>query len=93
MSGRYDVMTVAPVKGVMTLDTHGRPATLDEFMEPIIRTLTNDQKERLKEIMKMEAEGMLAWGVKSGYFLWVREHPGEVPTKEQIRMWYLKLQP
>ena len=32
---------------------------------------------------------MFAWGVRSGYYLWVRQHPGERPTKMQFALWVM----
>jgi len=72
------------------MDTRGRASMLEELMEPFIRSIspTKEQREQLQEIMKIEAEGILAWGIRSGYFLWVREHPGETPTREQAIAWH-----
>src|SRR5690242_9743384 len=66
---------------------------LSRLMEPILAAIAAHQPEALPEarrIWESEAEGVLAWGVRSGYFLWVRQHPGNIPTLLQISGWMQK---
>lgn len=62
---------------------------LDKLMEPFFNALTKAEREVGQAIYRTDKAGVLAWGVRSGYFLWVREHPGEIPTDEHIALWTL----
>ncbi len=55
--------------------------------EPLFWILTPEQRAMAEAIERVECEGMFAWGVRSGYFLWVRTNPGEIPTWRLLRQW------
>jgi hypothetical protein len=67
----------------------GKPmdAELAALWEPLFSILTPIQRAEAEIIERMERDGMFAWGVRSGYFLWVRTHPGEKPTMRQLALW------
>jgi hypothetical protein len=60
---------------------------LQALFNPLLQAIGNQQKDEFWRIMEAESEGVLAWGVRSGYLLWTRTHPGVIPTKEQIANW------
>jgi hypothetical protein len=55
--------------------------------EPLWSTLTTKQRRAAEAIWRAERVGMFAWGVRSGYFLWVRTHPGAQPSRANVREW------
>jgi hypothetical protein len=55
--------------------------------EPLWSTLSPEQRRVAQAIWRAERVGMFAWGVKSGYFLWVRTHPDEQPSRANVREW------
>lgn len=62
-----------------------------KLMQPIITAVAEwNTKPFRTEVSEREAERLLAWGVQSGYFLWVRQHPGQIPTMEQVTDWMQK---
>jgi len=66
----------------------GEPELL-ALWEPLFSILTPAQRAEAEAIERIEREGMFAWGVRSGYFLWVQTHPGETPTMLQFALWKL----
>lgn len=68
---------------------------MDEFqklMQPLLVAMERQKPGSSKEAQKIlgaESSGILAWGVRSGYLLWVRKNPGKIPTKQQIIGWMI----
>lgn len=65
---------------------------LQKLMQPLLAAIERENPGSSKEAQKIlgvEASGVLAWGVRSGYLLWVRENPGKIPTKQQIIDWMI----
>ena len=65
---------------------------LQKLMQPLLTAVEREKPGSSKDAQKIlgtEAGGILAWGVRSGYFLWVRENPGKIPTKQQIIGWMI----
>lgn len=61
---------------------------LRRLLQPLITTVSEYNTDPFPEhLLEKEAPGILAWGVQSGYFLWVREHPGQLPTLHQVGEW------
>lgn len=61
---------------------------LRKLLQPLITVVSEYNTNPFPEhLLEKEAEGILAWGVRSGYFLWVREHPGQLPTMQQVQGW------
>jgi hypothetical protein len=60
---------------------------LYKLFKPLLEIIPAGAEDRFKAIYRKEAEGMLAWGVSSGYLLWARTHPGEKPTRAQMQEW------
>lgn len=58
-----------------------------EIMQPFLRAFTPEQQNEMRLIIEKEASGVFAWAVKSGYLLWSRAHPGEVPPSDLVRQW------
>ena len=66
---------------------------LYKLMKPLITAVSeyNTQGlDRALENWEQQREGVLAWGVQSGYFFWVRRNPGKVPTMQQVYEWLVK---
>jgi hypothetical protein len=61
---------------------------LRALWEPVFSVFTGAQRDEIEEIERNDREGMLAWGVRSGYFWWVRTHPGETPTLAHLAIWH-----
>jgi hypothetical protein len=72
-------------------DSAGDPglAELLALWEPLFSIMTPGQRAAAEAVERVERNGMFAWGVRSGYFLWVREHPGERPTKCHLALWIM----
>jgi hypothetical protein len=66
---------------------HKSEITMKELYEPLLQAAGHEHAEMFWSIIESEASGVLAWGVRSGYLLWTRTHPGEVPTREQVTAW------
>jgi hypothetical protein len=64
-------------------------AELAALWEPLFSILTPEQRAMAESIERMERDGMFAWGVRSGYFLRVRTHPGQRPTKLLLALWMI----
>lgn len=60
---------------------------LRALWEPLFSILTPAQRREAERIERIERDGMFAWGVRSGHFLWVRTNPGEIPTWRLLRQW------
>jgi hypothetical protein len=60
---------------------------MQELFNPLLQAIGSQHKDALWKNIETEGSGMLAWGVQSGYFLWVRTNPGMVPSKEQVVHW------
>jgi|GEM_PF-4159731 len=60
---------------------------LAALWDPLFSLFTPEQRLMAAAIWLHEREGMFAWGVRSGYFLWARTHPGQRPTWRLLRQW------
>jgi hypothetical protein len=64
---------------------------LYKLMKPMITAVSEyNTKPFPIELLEKEAPGILAWGVRSGYFLWTRQNPGKIPTMSQVIAWLRK---
>lgn len=63
---------------------------MQELFNPLLAALGEEHKRTFWDILEQEASGVLAWGVRSGYLLWVRTHPGCIPTRCQVKNWMAK---
>ena len=64
---------------------------LQKLMKPILTAVSEYNTNPFPaDLLEKEAPGILAWGVRSGYFLWVRTHPGQIPTMQQVVGWLAK---
>jgi hypothetical protein len=61
-----------------------------ELFKPLVDAMGKENEAKAWEIIEAEAEGVLAWGVRSGYLLWTRSNPGKQPSKEQMAGWTVK---
>jgi hypothetical protein len=64
--------------------------TMQQLFHPLLRAIGSEHATGFWEAIEKEPEGVLAWGVQSGYLLWVRTHPGVIPTRRQIALWMRK---
>jgi hypothetical protein len=65
---------------------------LYKLMQPLLTAVSEymGNPHKALENWEQQSEGILAWGVQSGYFLWVRQNPGKIPTMEQVWGWLQK---
>jgi hypothetical protein len=63
---------------------------MQELFDPLLQAIGPEHAAEFWQTIKKEPEGVLAWGVRSGYLLWVRTNPGVTPMKEQITQWMQK---
>lgn len=62
-----------------------------ELWEPLLSLFSRSERRQAEAVWaSAERDEMFAWGVQSGYFGWVRHHPGETPTLAQVCNWLLR---
>lgn len=64
---------------------HSTDPVMQELFTPLLQAVGHEEKGWA--IIERGPSGVLAWGVQTGYLLWVRHHPGQIPTMRQVRAW------